>query len=79
MVMELLIKKSADLNHIDPPSGETPLLTTARYGYWDCVKALVESGADVNVKTRLGSTAYMHAEKANNAEIMRLLKGAGAK
>ncbi|RSL45995.1 hypothetical protein CEP53_010521 [Fusarium sp. AF-6] len=65
------------LAQIDEPDivGETPLMYAARLGHVDQVKALVDAGADVNVKRKNGSSALSIAA---NAEIVDLLIRAGA-
>ena len=42
------------------------------------VKALIEAGADVNVKDEDGMTVLMCAVMAGNTEIANLLRAAGA-
>ncbi|RMJ18629.1 hypothetical protein CDV36_001718 [Fusarium kuroshium] len=65
------------LAQIDEPDivGETPLMYAARLGHVDQVKALIDAGADVNVKMKSGSPALSIAA---NAEIVDLLIRAGA-
>lgn len=48
-------------------------------GHSDVVKALLEKGADVNVRSNDGKTALTYAEQSGNTEIIRLLKEAAAK
>jgi ankyrin repeat protein len=51
----------------------------ARNGNVDIVRALLDNGADVNVKGKGGKTALMWAEKWGHTKAINLLKQAGAK
>ena len=48
-------------------------------GYTAIVQALLDAGAEVNAKTKVGGTALMLAAGGGNAEVVELLKAAGAK
>ncbi len=48
-------------------------------GHTDRVKALLEQGVDVNAKSNGGITALFGAKTMGHAEIIRMLKKAGAK
>ena len=43
------------------------------------VETLIDAGADVNAKTEDGETALMHAENSAHAEIVEMLREAGAR
>jgi ankyrin repeat protein len=58
--------------------GETVMMTAARAGNADAVKALAEAGADVNAKDARGQTALMWAAARNNAAAIRALAASGA-
>ncbi|MDE5775982.1 MAG: ankyrin repeat domain-containing protein [Treponemataceae bacterium] len=45
----------------------------------DVAKLLIKTGADVNVKNNVDKTALMYAEEKEAAEVLALLKAAGAK
>ena len=49
-----------------------------REGHVDCVKELVDAGADVNLKNRYQDTALTFAGKIGNADIAEILISAGA-
>ena len=55
-----------------------PLWYAARIGNLELVKLLIQHGADVNAKTRSGSTAIHAACLENNFEIVKILGAAGA-
>ena len=55
-----------------------PLWYAARKGNLELVKLLIQHGADVNAKTRSGSTAIHAACLENNFEIIKILGDAGA-
>jgi ankyrin repeat protein len=58
--------------------GKTALMEAARIGFTDCAKALIRKGADINAKDKDGNTALSLAVRGSNAEIVGLLKAAGA-
>ena len=55
------------------------LLGAAYNGHTDIVKILLEAGADVNARDGYGLTALQLAEKYRRAEIVEILKKAGAR
>ena len=61
-----------------PFGGLTALLYAARDGCYECVEALIEKGADVNVPTPEGATPLMMALDNDNNDIARLLLDRGA-
>ena len=61
-----------------PFGGLTALLYAARDGCYDCVEALIEKGADVNVPTPEGVTPLMIALDNDNNDIAKLLLDHGA-
>src|SRR5262245_6551527 len=62
-----------------PFGGLTALLYAARDGCYDCVEALIEKGADVNLPTPEGATPLMVALDNDNNDIAKLLLDHGAK
>jgi len=78
VAVNALLTKGADVNAIENvfEGGRTVLMLAARSGRTEVVKALLDKGANVNYRdSRSGQTALMVAA---NAEIIRLLKQAGA-
>jgi ankyrin repeat protein len=61
-----------------PVGGLTALLYAARDGCYDCVEALIQSGADVNVPTPEGVTPLMIALDNDHNDVARLLLDRGA-
>ena len=59
-------------------AGLTPLHVASAKGYVVCVKALLESDADVTLRDDLGHDAFMKAERSKNKEaILKLLASKG--
>ncbi|XP_038571437.1 KN motif and ankyrin repeat domain-containing protein 3 [Micropterus salmoides] len=54
-------------------AGQTALMLAVSHGRQEMVRALLESGADVNVQDDEGSTALMCASEHGRAEIVKLL------
>jgi uncharacterized protein len=62
-----------------PVGGLTALLYAARDGCYECVEALIQHGADVNVPTPEGVTPLLIALDNDNNDIAKLLLDHGAK
>jgi len=71
-VFNYLIEKGADVN----AGRVNPLITAAEKGRLEYVKKLLDKGANVTAKDKLGRTAL---DKASNEEIKTLLREKGAK
>jgi uncharacterized protein len=61
-----------------PVGGLTSLLYAARGGCYECIEALIDAGADVNVPTPEGVTALMLALDNDHNDVARLLLDRGA-
>ncbi len=59
--------------------GFSALIVAVLDGHTETVKALIDTGADVNVKINNGDTALIVAERQNYTKMVHLLKSAGAK
>jgi ankyrin repeat protein len=59
--------------------GSTALTTAARVGQVDCVRTLLELGANPALRMKDGATALSNAEQSGNAEVVALIKEALAK
>ena len=77
--VEALIERGGDLNARDG-KGFTPIHWTARNGYEDVAKLLVEHGVDVNAKeTAVGQATPLHvASTYNHLAVAKLLLASGA-
>ena len=74
-VIQLLIEHNAYID-AESPNGTTPLMMAARYGSWSAVKALLNAGADINLKNQLGFTALDFAVNSNQKESADLIAAA---
>lgn len=73
IVYPLIHNKSANVNLADS-SGKTPLIIAVERGSFEMVKLLVESGADVRVKTSSGEDLTELAAKRNHGQIKDYLE-----
>ena len=71
-----LLKSGADIESKNE-FGETPLVIAGRYYHPDIMSILIDRGANVNVRSRLG-TALLYAAEFNYIEIARKLIAKGA-
>lgn len=77
VIIETLLKKGANPNLRDSETGETLLMSAARYSTPEVVQALIEGGADVNARNKSGQTALTLADNKDNLwreEIVALLR-----
>ncbi len=72
--LQLLIEAGADVNHTSS-SGKTALMLASEYGHADCVQALINARAYVNIMTSENHTAV---RMAGNLECLKALVAAGA-
>lgn len=76
--LRLLIRAGANINLCTTSSYRTPILFAARNGRSECVKLLVEAGADVNVVDRFGMTPIFVAIANRYIECIEQLIIAGS-
>ena len=82
VMIEALLKKGAEVNLSDSETGDTLLMSAAKYSTPEVVQILVKAGANVNAKNKRGQTALMLADTMDNLwrrEIVALLIEHGAK
>ena len=72
------IKAKSDLNEKEPFGGSSPLILAAVLGKTEIAKALIDSGADLDLKNKEGSTALISAAFFCRTEIVQDLINAGA-
>lgn len=58
-------------------SRQTPLHLAASKGFANCVRALINGGADLSLKDDFGQDAMNKAERNKRREVIRLLKSKG--
>jgi len=78
--VKAILKKTKKVNAMD--TGGNTVLMYAGYNEHDdveMIQALLDNGADVNIKARNGATALSWASKKGNTATVALLKKAGAK
>jgi len=67
------IAAGSNLDEGEPTLGSTPLISAAVFGKTEIAKALIEAGADVNLKNNEGSTALHSAAFLCRLEIVEML------
>ncbi|XP_036378535.1 cyclin-dependent kinase 4 inhibitor C [Megalops cyprinoides] len=72
-IAEALLKANADPNVRDPLGGLTVLHDTARDGYADTLRVLVEYGADVNMLDNEGNLPLHLAAREGNLDVVKFL------
>ena len=77
-VIKQHIAAGSDLNEKEPTLGSTPLISAAVFGKTEIARALIEGGADVNLKNNEGSTALHSAAFLCRVEIVEMLLANGA-
>jgi hypothetical protein len=66
-----LVEDHAAYIDAESPNGTTPLMMAAQYGSTESVRALIELGADVEVKNQLGLTALDFARRGERPDAIR--------
>jgi ankyrin repeat protein len=77
-IVRLLIERGASPAMLVDSSGYTALHQAATYGYSEVIQVLIDAGADVNAKTKYGSTPATIAVSYAYDEVARRLIQAGA-
>ena len=72
------IKAGSDLDVREPSIGSSPLISAAVFGKTEIARALINAGADVNLRNNEGSTALHSAAFLCRTEIVEMLLKKGA-
>ena len=75
LVISMLLEHSAYID-AESPNGSTPLMMAALYGNADCVKILLEAGADPTLKNQQGLNAADFANRASRTDSLLLIDAA---
>jgi hypothetical protein len=78
-IVKAMILRGANVNAKSTVSGWTALFFAIWHGYAETVQALIDGGADVNIKDEDEASALEIAIMADDPEIVKLLKKAGAR
>lgn len=73
IIVKMLIKDGANINDIDS-DGKTALIYASEQGYPKTTKQLIDSGADVNIKTKYGRTALLQCVVSRNYSKFKIIK-----
>jgi len=74
-IIEILLEHSAYID-AESPNGSTPLMMAAMYANADCVRLLLDSGADPTLKNQLGLSAADFANQAGRDDSLALIVAA---
>jgi ankyrin repeat protein len=77
--VRLLLNRGAKVNAIEERQGHTALMRAVVGKHPDVVRALLDAGADVHVRSKGGFTALLFAAQEGDLESTRLLLAAGAR
>lgn len=72
IVLEAFLHNKADINVQDEKSGFTPLHCASAWGNANMVRALLENGADENIKDKKGRTPLNVALTGMGAALIRM-------
>jgi ankyrin repeat protein len=70
-MIQALLKRGADVNLADSETGDTLLMSAAKYSTPEVVQVLIEAGANANTKNKLTPMGPM-PNRAGTAGLVRL-------
>ena len=73
-IAAMLIEHGADINAKNNDHGLTALMIAARDGHIAIIELLISKGVDISAQTKMGSTALMMAQQAQQKQAEALLK-----
>jgi ankyrin repeat protein len=74
-IIEILLNHSAYID-AESPNGSTPLMMAAMYGNAECVRLLLEGGADPTLINQAGLTASDFAKRVSRLDSVALIEAA---
>jgi len=77
-IVEALISKGAEINHVVQNGSYSPLITAVMYRRAQNVELLLRSGANPNLAPPGGDSPLTQARRTGNQAIVDLLTGQGA-
>ena len=72
-IIRILLEHSAYID-AESPNGSTPLMMAAMYGNAECVKILLDAGADPTLKNQLGLSTSDFARQASRLDSLSLIE-----
>ena len=73
LIKYLIYEKRVDINKTNRDSKLTPLMLASCYGLLNVVKLLVENGADINARDKLGLSAKDYSRKMLQKNVLEYL------
>ena len=77
LIKYLIYEKGVNVNKTSRDSQLTPLMLASCYGLLDIVKLLVENGADINARDKLGLSAKDYSRKMLQKSVHKYLDNIG--
>jgi ankyrin repeat protein len=74
-IIEILLDHSAYID-AESPNGSTPLMMAAMYGNAECVRLLLDGGADPTLINQAGLTASDFAKRVSRLDSVALIEAA---
>ncbi len=78
-MIRFLVRRGANVNRGAKTGEQTPLLSAIQGAHPEAVQALIDLKANVNTKTKDGTTPLSAAKNGDQDDIVKILEAAGAK